>query len=66
MLKHRAETFLSTDGHMQAELRRHDKIIIRRSRQKARLVRLEGSSFFETLRHKLNLSLIHISEPTRP
>ncbi len=59
VLKHRAETFLSTDGQMQAELRRHDKIIIRRSRQKARLVRLEGSSFFETLRHKLNWTGSH-------
>ena len=59
VLKHRAETFLSADGQMQAELQQHDQIIIRRSRQKARLVRLEGSSFFETLRHKLNWSGSH-------
>ena len=59
VLKHRAETFLSADGQMQAELKQHDQIIIRRSRQKARLVRLEGSSFFETLRHKLNWTGSH-------
>ncbi|MBC8325000.1 MAG: NAD(+)/NADH kinase [Verrucomicrobia subdivision 3 bacterium] len=59
ILKHRAETYLSADGQMQTELATGDCIRIRRSRQKARLVRLEGHSFFETLRHKLNWTGSH-------
>ena len=59
VLKHRAESYLSADGQMQAELRKDDQVKIRRSRQKARLIRLEGNSFFETLRHKLNWSGSH-------
>ena len=59
ILKHRAETYLSADGQMQTELSTGDCIRIRRSRQKARLVRLEGHSFFETLRHKLNWTGSH-------
>lgn len=59
VLKHRAESYLSADGQMQAELRKGDQVKIRRSRQKARLIRLEGNSFFETLRHKLNWSGSH-------
>ena len=59
ILKHRAETYLSADGQMQMELSTGDCIRIRRSRQKARLVRLEGHSFFETLRHKLNWTGSH-------
>ena len=59
ILKHRAETYLSADGQMQTELSTGDRIRIRRSRQKARLVRLEGHSFFETLRHKLNWTGSH-------
>ena len=59
ILKHRAETYLSADGQMQAQLVTGDAITIRRSRQKARLIRLEGNSFFETLRHKLNWTGSH-------
>ena len=59
ILKHRAETYLSADGQMQTELSTGDCIRIQRSRQKARLVRLEGHSFFETLRHKLNWTGSH-------
>ena len=59
VLKHRAESYLSADGQMQAELREGDQVQIRRSRQKAKLIRLEGNSFFETLRHKLNWSGSH-------
>ncbi len=54
ILKHRAESYLSADGQMLTELVIGDQVTIRRSRQKARLVRLEGHSFFETLRHKLH------------
>ena len=59
VLKHRAESYLSADGQMQAELCEGDQVQIRRSRQKAKLIRLEGNSFFETLRHKLNWSGSH-------
>ena len=59
ILKHRAQTYLSADGQMQAELKTNDTIRIRRSRTKARLIRLEGNSFFETLRHKLNWTGSH-------
>ena len=59
ILKHRAQTYLSADGQMQAELTTKDTIRIQRSRTKARLIRLEGNSFFETLRHKLNWAGSH-------
>ena len=53
ILKHRAETFLSADGHVQAELRIGDRLLIRRSRHFVNLARLASASFFSTLRHKL-------------
>ena len=59
LLKHRGESYLSADGQVMAELLEHDVIQIRRSRKKARLVRLEGNSFFETLRQKLNWTGSH-------
>lgn len=59
ILKHRAESYLSADGQMLTELVPGDRATIRRSRQKARLVRLEGHSFFETLRHKLHWTGSH-------
>ena len=59
ILKHRAESYLSADGQMLTELVPGDRVTIRRSRQKARLVRLEGHSFFETLRHKLHWTGSH-------
>ena len=59
LLKHRGESYLSADGQVMAELLEHDLIKIRRSRNKAKLVRLEGNSFFETLRHKLNWTGSH-------
>ena len=59
ILKHRAQTYLSADGQMQVELTTKDTIRVQRSRSKARLIRLEGNSFFETLRHKLNWAGSH-------
>ena len=59
LLKHRGESYLSADGQVMAELMEHDVIKIRRSRKKAKLVRLEGNSFFETLRQKLNWTGSH-------
>jgi NAD+ kinase len=59
ILKHRTESYLSADGQMLTELVTGDQVTIRRSSQKARLVRLEGHSFFETLRHKLHWTGSH-------
>lgn len=50
----RPATVLSADGQLVAELSAGDEIIIRRSRRTVRLMHLEGSSFFETLRVKLH------------
>ena len=47
-------TILSADGELVTELSAGDLITIRRSRQSVRLMHLEGSSFFETLRVKLH------------
>lgn len=52
----RVETFLAADGLMRAELTAGESVIIRRSQHAAHLVRLPGSSFFDTLRQKLNWS----------
>jgi len=59
LLKHRGESYLSADGQVMAELLEHDVVKIHRSRKKAKLVRLEGNSFFETLRQKLNWTGSH-------
>lgn len=52
----RVETFLAADGLMRAELTAGESVVIRRSQHAAHLVRLPGSSFFDTLRQKLNWS----------
>lgn len=54
VLNSRPATILSTDGQVVAELSAGDEITICRSRQTIRLMHLEGSSFFETLRVKLH------------
>ncbi len=52
----RVETFLAADGLTRARLQAGETVTIRRSRHSAHLVRLAGSSFFDTLRHKFNWS----------
>jgi NAD+ kinase len=47
-------TILSADGQVVSELVVGDQLTIRRSRRAVRLVHLAGSSFCETLRHKLH------------
>ena len=47
-------TMLSADGQMASELVPNDVITICRSRRTVRLMHLAGSSFCETLRHKLH------------
>ncbi len=52
----RVETFLAADGLTRARMQAGEVVTIRRSRHSAHLVRLAGSSFFDTLRQKLNWS----------
>jgi NAD+ kinase len=52
----RTETILSADGHKVTPLAAGDVVTVRRSRHSIRLLHLAGSSFFETLRRKLNWS----------
>jgi NAD+ kinase len=56
VLSRKVETILSADGQMRAQLLAGDTIEIRRSERAVRLLRLAGSSFFETLRQKLHWS----------
>jgi NAD+ kinase len=56
ILSEKLETILTADGQVQTELAAGDAVTICRSRRGIRLVRLAGSSFFETLRKKLNWS----------
>jgi len=54
VLNSKPSTILSADGQLVAELAAGDRIEIRRSKQTVRLLHLEGSSFFESLRVKLH------------
>jgi len=56
VLSRRVETILSADGQVQTQLAAGDTVEIRRSQRGVRLLRLAGSSFFETLRQKLHWS----------
>jgi len=56
LLSERVDTFLAADGQTRAELQAGDALRFRRSRHSAHLVRLPGTSFFDTLRQKLNWS----------
>jgi NAD+ kinase len=55
-LSERLEVFLSADGQVQLPLTLGDVVQIQRAQETIRLVRLPGSSFFKTLRTKLNWS----------
>lgn len=56
LLSQRVETFLAADGQTPIELRAGQVMRFRRSRHAARFARLPGTSFFDTLRTKLNWS----------
>lgn len=60
VLSKRVETILTADGQPPVILKAGDVINIRRSRHSIRLLHLAGSSFFETLRRKLDWSGSHI------
>jgi NAD+ kinase len=50
------ESIVAADGEPVTDLQRGDSVLIRRSRRSTRVVRLAGSSFFQTLRQKLHWS----------
>ncbi len=56
VLSQKVETVLTADGQVSHPLAAGDVVTIRRSRHAIRLLHLAGSSFFETLRRKLNWS----------
>ena len=55
-LSDKPEIVLAADGEMLGELPRGESVSIVRSHRSVRLVRLDGSSFFQTLGQKLNWS----------
>ena len=61
----RLDAMLSADGDCHTRLVTGDVIRICRSRQSVRLVHLAGSSFFETLRRKLNWSGTNLTPAAR-
>lgn len=56
VLTHKLEIFLTADGQVQMPLYAGDTVTVRRSKKEVRLARLPDSSFFTTLRQKLNWS----------
>jgi NAD+ kinase len=56
VLSERVDTFLTADGQKIIPLSTGEVVTIKRSRHSIRLLHLAGSSFFETLRRKLNWS----------
>jgi NAD+ kinase len=56
----RSDVILAADGQTLSRLHEGDAVTIRRSKQSVRLVRLEGASFFQTLRRKLHWSGSHV------
>ena len=60
VLSQKLEIFLTADGQVQLPLFAGNRIQVRRSAKTVRLVRLPDSSFFQTLRQKLNWSGSHV------
>lgn len=56
VLSEKPETILSADGQSESALSAGDVITVRRSQHSIRLMHLEGTSFFDTLRRKLQWS----------
>ena len=56
IISERIDTFLTADGQVQTALNAGTVVAIRQSKERVRLVRLKGASFFGTLRAKLNWS----------
>lgn len=60
VLSERVDTILTADGQVQTPLNTGDFVQIRKSKFAVRLLRLQGSSFFQTLRQKLQWSGSHV------
>jgi NAD+ kinase len=60
VLSRRSETMLTADGQCIIPLEFGAVVTVRQSRHSIRLLHLAGSSFFETLRRKLNWSGSHV------
>lgn len=56
LLSEKICAYVFTDGQIENPLKESDIVIINKSRYSLYLVRLEGDTFFKTLRHKLNWS----------
>ncbi len=56
VINEKPETILAADGQVHSRLSAGDEVTIKRSRRQLRLVQLEGTSFFNTLRQKLSWS----------
>ena len=56
VISERVETMLTADGQVQTPLNTGDFVQLRKSKFAVRLLRLRGSSFFQTLRQKLHWS----------
>ena len=63
VMSEKPETILSADGQNESALSAGDIISVRRSKNSVRLMHLEGTSFFETLRRKLHWSGSATPEP---
>ncbi|MCF7669447.1 MAG: NAD(+)/NADH kinase [Verrucomicrobia bacterium] len=60
VLSKKLEVILTADGQIQSALKSGANVMINRSRKTVKLLRLGGSSFFKTLRQKLNWSGSHV------
>jgi len=60
VLSERVDTILTGDGQVQIPLSTGDFVQVRKSKLSVRLLRLRGSSFFQTLRQKLHWSGSHV------
>lgn len=60
VLSERVDTILTADGQVQTPLNTGDFVQMRKSKFSVRLLRLRGSSFFQTLRQKLHWSGSHV------
>jgi NAD+ kinase len=63
VLSRRIETLLTADGRTMIPLSFGDEVSIRRSQRTIRLLHLAGSSFYDTLRRKLNWSGSSVTPP---
>lgn len=66
VLSQKPETILSADGQNEGALTAGDVITVRRSRYRVRLMHLQGTSFFATLRRKLGWSGSHVNPAVPP